>query len=211
MTVNCISDPMKEDLFWWIQSRVKTLGDVKRLHRGLLQEEIEVFECPKCKMSYTDEFCPVCNEKGFPKYNTRGQKIVRKKPMTKEGYETWQDMCDEAIVNYTSLGIEFNKCPTCNGESGIIGTINCMPYEIKQDIVPYLRRRGNYYAEAGENKLANEANSLADLFKNKVANCTKQGTPSYSWLKRRGFKKSDLVESGNILQVGRKTYKGLEL
>ena len=209
--INCISEPLKEDLFWWVQNRVNTMGDVKKLHRGLLKEEFEVKKCPKCKMSFTDENCPTCGDIGLPEYTSTGKKMIRVKPMSKEGYEIWQEMCDEAIINYTTLGLEFDKCPNCKGGDGDSGTINCLPFEIKQDIVPYLRHKSKQYNDSGDGKLGTEAGRLADLFQNKVANCTNQGNPSYSWLKRRGFKKSDLVESGNILQVGKKTYKGLEL
>jgi len=145
--------------------------------------------------------------KEFPKFSQIKQKdgsykykkIVRKKPMTKEGYEAFHQQVDDAIVNYTSYALELMKCPTCGeGFEELFETIKCMPREIKQDIVPYLRSRAKTYSDTA---LSKEAKTLADLFMNKVANCTDAGQVSYPWLHRRGYKKSDLVSVGNIMQI----------
>jgi len=183
MTISCISDEIKDDLTWWMQQRISSLENFKKLHRALLNEE-------EIKWDYDP----------IKKTSVRR---VRKKPMSKEGYEAFHGLIDDAITNYTSLGLEFIQCPSC-GETDfepLMGTIQCMPREIKQDVSPYLRGRSKHYAEEGNAKLSEEAGKLADLFMNKVANCTGHGTPSYPWLHRRGFKKSDLVEEGNILQI----------
>lgn len=179
MVVSCISDPIKDDLMWWMQNRISTLENVKKLHKDLLKEEEEIWDEDPVKKTMI--------------------KRVRKKPMSKEGYQLFHDTIDDAIMNYTSLGMEFLKCPTC-GETGfqeLFETIKCIPREIKQDLAPYLRRRAKEY----DGELAEEANRLADLFMNRVANCTDSGNVSYPWLHRRGFKKSDLIAKGNILQL----------
>lgn len=206
MTVSFISDPIKEDIINWSYKRIRDLEELKKLHRGLLSEELPVFECPTCKMKSTSEICPNCNIKNF-QYFENGKKVIKKKSMTKEGYEFYHNMIDDAIINFTSLSIEIEKVPSDSG------TINCLPIEIKQDLCPYLHRRAKSYSDIGKTKLSTEAENLSQVFKNKVASCTPQGIPSYSWLKRRGFTKKDLIESGNILQLpnGEKIYKGLEM
>lgn len=218
MTVTCISTPIRDDLIWFITDRIKTLSNVKKLHRGLLSEDLSVKECPECKISFTDEKCPICGKIGIQKYTGTGKKTIKKKSMSKEGYEFFHDLCENAILNYTTLAVEFTKCPICGEQSTLSeGTINCVPIEIKQDIIPYLNNRSKRYEENGQKELSQEAKTLANLFKNRVSNCTNDGRPSYSWLKNRGYKKSDLVEAGNILQIsdkigyGKKTYKGIEL
>jgi len=183
MTVSCIPDEIKDDLVWWMQDRISTLENIKKLHRALLKEEEVKWDFDPIKETQI--------------------RRIRKKPMSKEGYEAFHGLCDDAIMNYTNLGLELMKCPSCGAEEfePLFGTIKCMPREIKTDIAPYLKRRAKQYAEEGKESISTEANKLADLFMNKVANCTGVGTPSYPWLHRRGHKKSDLVEEGNILQI----------
>ena len=183
MTVHCIVEPIKEDLVWWMQDRISTLENFKKLHPSILKEEEVKWEYDNIKEIQV--------------------KRIRKKPMSKEGYQAFRETIDDAIMNYTNLGLEFMKCPTCGDETfeELFGTIQCMPHEIKSDVAPYLRGRSKHYDEKGETKTAEECKKLADLFMTKVANCTGKGTPSYPWLHRRGYKKSDLVERGNILQV----------
>lgn len=209
MVVRCASDDLKDDIIFHIQKSIASLENFKKLHRGLLQEELSVKECPDCGMSFTSEVCPTCGVKGLQKFTktTRGdqvfyKKVIRKKAMSKEGYEGFQEQVEDAIVNYTSLNLEIDQIPDCKGEfSPLFGTIKCLPREIKQDLVPYLRRRVKYYSEMGNDELAKEAGKLADVFQNKVCNCTTQGNPSGPWLYRRGFGKKDLIITGNIQQL----------
>ena len=180
MVVSCISESIKDDLMYWSQDRINTLDNVKKLHRGLLKEEEVNWEYDEIK-----------------KISVRR---VRKKPMSREGYEAFKDTIDDAIINYTSFALEFLRCPSCDGEDfeELFETIKCMPREIKQDLVPYLRGRSKTYTDTS---LSAEARALADLFMNRVANCTDAGQISYPWLHRRGYKKSDLVSEGNIMQI----------
>lgn len=209
MVVRCASNELKDDIIFHIQQSINSLENFKNLHRGLLQEELPVKTCPTCGMSFTSKVCPVCGEAGIQKFNkkTRNgvvtyQKAIKKKPMSKEGYEGFHDMVDDAIIGYTSLSLEIDQIPDCKGEfSPLFGTIKCLPREIKQDLIPFLRRKAKYYSETGNNELSKEAGKLADVFQNKVCNCTTQGNPSGPWLYRRGFKKKDLVVAGNIQQI----------
>jgi len=181
LVVRCTSDELKDDIIFHIQQSINSLENFKNLHRGLLQEEIVKWE---------------------PDHKGDMVRRVRKKSMSKEGYEGFQEQVDDAILNYTNLNLEINDIPDCKGEfSPLFGTIKCLPREIKQDLVPYLRRRVKYYSENGNDELAKEAEKLADAFQNKVCNCTTQGNPSGPWLYRRGFVKKDLVIAGNIQQL----------
>jgi len=181
LVIRCASDELKDDIIFHIQRSINSLENFKNLHRGLLQEEIVKWES-----------------------NYKGDMVrrVHKKPMSKEGYEEFQEQVNDAIVNYTNLNLEINDIPDCKGEfSPLFGTIKCLPREIKQDIVPYLRRKVKYYSELGNEELAKEAGELAEAFQNKVCNCTTQGNPSGPWLYRRGHVKKDLVIAGNIQQL----------
>ncbi len=118
--------------------------------------------------------------------------------MKKTDYPEWQMMIDDIIFTYEGIATTL-----IDGE----GEIKCMPREIKQDIVPFLKRKAKDYPEdTGRHVI-----QLADTIQNKVPICTARGTPSGSWLKRRGYDRSDLTIKNNIQQVGKKEYKGLEL
>lgn len=119
--------------------------------------------------------------------------------MKKEEYPiAWQGMIDDVIFTYSEIGDTLIE-----GE----GKINCLPREIKQDIVPYLKRKAKEYT----GDTAKHTENLADTLQNKVPSCTMAGRVNRQWLKRRGYTKDDLVYKDNIRQVGKKTYKGLEL
>jgi len=209
LVVRCASDELKDDIIFHIQKSINSLENFKKLHRGLLQEELPVKDCPECGMSFTTNVCPTCGKDGLQKFSkitrngiTTYKKIIRKKPMSKEGYEGFHEMVDDAIINYTNLNLEINDIPDCKGEfSPLFGTIKCLPREIKQDLVPFLRRKVKSYSEMGNEELAKEAGKLAEVFQNKVCNCTTQGNPSGPWLYRRGNVKKDLVIAGNIQQL----------
>jgi len=118
--------------------------------------------------------------------------------MKKDEWPEWKMMIDDVIFTYSEYATTL-----VDGE----GEIPCMPKEIKQDIVPFLKRKANDYPDDVGRKVL----KLADTIQNKVPICTARGTPSGSWLKRRGYSRDDLVVKDNIKQVGKKQYKGLEL
>ena len=119
--------------------------------------------------------------------------------MKKEDYPVaWQGMIDDIIFTYTEIG----NC-LIDGE----GKIDCMPREIKQDIVPYIQRKAQQYKDDA----AKQAEKLAVTLKERVPTCTMAGRVNKTWLKRRGYTKDDLTVKDNIQQVGKKIFKGLEM
>lgn len=119
--------------------------------------------------------------------------------MSKEEYPVaWQGMIDDIIFAYNEMG----NC-LVDGD----GKITCMPREIKQDIVPYIRRKAQDYT----GDAVKQAEDLAETLQNRVPTCTLAGRVNRQWLKRRGYTKEDLTTKDNITQVGKKEYKGLEL
>lgn len=206
MVVDCISEEIQTDIVSWVSKRINDLGNLKKLHHSLLKEELEVKHCPTCDITYTEDRCPVCNGLGKQLY-TNGKKVIRKRRMTKEGQKVFHDMLDDAIVNYSALGLEINSCPECGKKDYevLFQTLKCIPREVKSDISPYLRNRSKYYEEKGHSNLSDEAKKLSSFFVEKVPNCTREGLsapkPSPSWLRLRGFGKRDLVDKGNISQL----------
>ena len=118
--------------------------------------------------------------------------------MKKDDWPEWKMMIDDIIFTYNDIADTLIE-----GE----GEIRCMPREIKQDIVPFLRRKASDYPE----DISRQIIILADTIQNKVPICTARGTPSGSWLKRRGYTRQDLIKKDNITQVGKKSYHGLEM
>lgn len=118
--------------------------------------------------------------------------------------DEWQDEFHQPILDtadfYEQLRVEFAIVPDCEekGIEHLLGTIHCLPKEVKSDIVPYLRGKAKRY---GSEILAEETMRLADTIQNKVPGCTMAGKPSNPWLKRRGYSKEDLITRGNITQV----------
>lgn len=109
----------------------------------------------------------------------------------KEDYVVaWQGMIDDVIFTYSSIGDTLIE-----GE----GEIRCMPREIKQDIVPFLKRKANEYT----GDTAKQTLELADTIQNRCPICSARGTPQGSWLKRRGFTRDNLVKKDGITQVGK--------
>jgi hypothetical protein len=99
---------------------------------------------------------------------------------------------------YDYLRTEFNQVPDCaHPVEKLFGTIECLPREVKQDIVPFLKGKAKQYPEM----MSLEVIHLADTLQNKVASCTDSGRPSNQWLRRRGYTKDNLVTRGNIKQV----------
>lgn len=104
--------------------------------------------------------------------------------LKKDEYPEWQNMIDDMIFTYSEIGTTL-----IDGE----GKIRCLPREIKQDIVPFLRRKAKEGFE--------DASELADVIQNRVPICSGRGTPQGSWLKRRGYTRDDLITKDNITQV----------
>jgi len=119
--------------------------------------------------------------------------------MKKEEYTVaWQGMIDDVIFTYSEIGTTLIE-----GE----GKIGCLPREIKMDIVPFLKRKAKEYPV----ETAKKTEELADIIQNRVPGCTMAGRVNKAWLKRRGYSMDDLIMKDNIRQVGKKTFKGLEM
>lgn len=114
--------------------------------------------------------------------------------LKKDDYLGWQSMIDALIMTYSEIGNTL-----VDGE----GEISCIPREIKSDIVPFLRCKAEDYPDAGD---------LAELIQNRVPSCSVGGNISRPWLRRRGYKKEDLIVKDGITQVGklRQRLGGLE-
>lgn len=155
MTVNCISEPLKQHLDGWFIKREKELTELGKLHPSLMG-------------------------------------------MNKGEGEEFKQIMKDTVDYYESLRMEFGLVPDC-GEplEKLFGTIECIPREIKQDLVPFLKGIAQRLPEP----VALEAKRLAETLQNKVAICTDSGRPSNQWLRRRGYSKDDLVTRGNIRQV----------
>jgi len=110
----------------------------------------------------------------------------------------WQQMVDDIIFTYSEIGTTL-----VDGE----GSIRCLPREIKQDIVPYIKRKAVDYSP----EVAKQAIELADTLQNRVPACSGRGTPQGAWLRRRGYTRDDLVVKDNITQVGKLRSKVLEV
>jgi hypothetical protein len=100
---------------------------------------------------------------------------------------------------YEQLRTEFNLVPDCEKApmEKLFGTIECLPREVKADIIPFLKGKAQRYPSM----YALEVRMLADTLQNKVPICTYAGRPSMQWLRRKGYTKEDLVTRGNIKQV----------
>lgn len=118
--------------------------------------------------------------------------------LKKDEYPEWQNMINDVIFTYSEIGGSL-----VDGE----GKITCLPGAIKQDIVPFLKRKAKEYPS----EISKEASKLADVIMNRVPSCTMAGNVNKQWLKRRGYSKEDLIVKNNIQQVGKKIIKGLEL
>ena len=106
--------------------------------------------------------------------------------LKKEEASEWQGIIDDLIFTYSEIGATL-----IDGE----GKIRCLPREIKQDIVPFLRRKAKEGVE--------DASELADIIQNRVPACSGRGTPQGGWLKRRGYTRDDLITKEKITQVRR--------
>ena len=116
----------------------------------------------------------------------------------KEDYPiAWQGMIDDVIFTYSEIGDTLVENE---------GKIDCLPREIRMDIVPFLKRKAKEYPD----ETSKEAMELADIIQNRVPSCTMAGRVNNAWLKRRGYSKDDLIVKDNIRQVKLRQVKTTE-